>query len=87
MVKSYRTPTGKELQGVLTSFTGVSVAFGPDSDGQPEWQGETDVWWEESHDVERDDGTGQMRRVWVDEDGEEWLESQLLLVEQDEVAA
>lgn len=80
MPKIYKTPTGKTMQGVLQVLSGVALAHGPGEDGEPEYEGETDVWWDEQKDVENEAG----QTIWVDEDGDEWPEDQLIIEEIEE---
>lgn len=52
-----------------------------------EWCGETELHWDGQETVERDItlGGSVMQRVFIDADGDEWLESQLVLRDEDDV--
>ena len=77
--------TGSRIRGTLETLSGVALAerWGRTKDGllSFEWAGETDVWWDEQKTV-RIDG----ERVFVDEDGEEVLEHEVELRQEEEDA-
>jgi len=83
-MRFFKTPTGKDVEGVLQVMSGVSRALGPDAAGNPDWAGDTRVFWDESEDVMKPDASGKLQRVWICEDGCEWLESELTVEVEDE---
>jgi hypothetical protein len=75
------TPSGKAIQGTLEVIQGcakVGTVSGRDpTTGLLEFDygSETDLFWDGQETVQQDG-----ERVWIDVDGDEWRESQLLLV-------
>jgi hypothetical protein len=79
MSKRLKAPDGTELSGVLQNITGYSVCGGLNDDGNPEYEDETEIDWDAMTEVTRwNDSTKAMERVWIDRDGGEWLESELV---------
>lgn len=74
------SPHGSEIIGTLETIIGYAAFQEPklDENGKIdfEYSGETEINWNEQKTVERDGG-----RVFVDEDGREFNESQLKLVD------
>lgn len=75
-------PNGLRIIGTLETIPGCALIM-PDTavtlkDGtfDFEWDGETTVWWDGQQTVKR-----RKCRVFVDEDYNEWLESELKLAE------
>lgn len=87
------SPTGVQIIGTKDLIPGVANitpdTFTRDANGSLdfEWTGGTDVDWDNQMTVEcpdpgmKDCFTG---RVFVDEDGDEWLESQIVLKDEDD---
>jgi hypothetical protein len=84
-------PNGLPIRG--TAETVLATAFLTNEDvtqtkfGTYEfaWQGGSEVWWDTQETIMRvNPETGVSERVFEDEDGEEWLESQLELREESE---
>jgi len=75
------TKKGKRLQGTLERLTGVALVEGKGDDGELVYTGETKIWWEEQETVKeykRGKEFGEVPEiVWIDEDGDEVLESEL----------
>lgn len=75
-LSTWRTPYGDPLRGTLERIPGIALVDeneARDDDGDPNHAGDTDVIWDGQETVIR---AGQ--RVWVDESGNEFLESELL---------
>lgn len=66
------TKDGIELCGTLETLSGVALVHSVEEDGAINYSGQTDIWWDGQQTVERN---GQ--RVWVDDEGEEYLESEI----------
>lgn len=80
-MKVFHTPQGIPVKGILQKIAGVQHATHVDEEGAPDY-GDTTVWWEEAVDAfEKNPVTRKEERVWVDEDGMEWFESELVLKE------
>lgn len=79
-------PNGLEIDRTLETIPGscmiIEGTFRREEDGKIgfDWAGETDVFWDDQRTVERND-----QRVFLDTDGNEWLEDQLQLVDEAEV--
>jgi hypothetical protein len=75
------TKKGKRLQGTLERLTAVALVEGKGDDGELVYTGETKIWWEEQETVtqyKRGEEFGEAPEiVWIDEDGDEVLESEL----------
>ncbi|MDX5370343.1 MAG: hypothetical protein LPL29_13305, partial [Alphaproteobacteria bacterium] len=61
----YVKGTTNQIVGTLEALNGVAFARTLDENGNPDYSGHTEVWWEEQKTVY--DEWGQ--RLWVDEDG------------------
>lgn len=75
------SPTSTTIVGLLESCPGRSnisseITRKPDGTFEFEYAGGTEMFWDDQRTVERE---GQ--RVFLDEDGDEWLERELILVE------
>ncbi len=83
MLVQLRAPNGKRIIGTLDVVTGranlIGFRRGPDGNLEPEYTGETTVWWDEQHTVQREGSD-----VLVDEDGEEWLARDCAMEEEGE---
>lgn len=70
-------PTGVPIQGTIERLSGVAIVNGAErnEDGTLEldYSGDTDIWWDEQKTARHND-----ERMFVDEDGTTWLESQVL---------
>lgn len=64
----YVSPTGFAIIGTLERITGVAHALDYDENGDPEYDGETTVWWDEQETAV--DAKG--RTIYVDEEGGQW---------------
>lgn len=73
------TKDGRELLGTLELVEGCSYVEGVEDDGTIEYSGETKMFWDGQKTVERDG-----ERVWLDEEGEEFLESEIVWKEEEE---
>lgn len=84
MAKVLIAPNGAPIVGTLELIPGVAgiqrVKAGKGDGGlfEIEYDGETEVDWDNQVTVKRKGG-----RVFVDPDGQEWLESQLRLIDED----
>lgn len=67
-----------EIVGTLETLSGVALIGEVSSLADFEYAGETKVWWDDQRTVVRD---GQ--RIFVDDDGEEYLESQVEVIDDD----
>jgi hypothetical protein len=53
-----KCPTCGELpRGTVEKLMGCAELMEPDEDGQMEYSGTTDIWWDEQHTLTDDDGT------------------------------
>lgn len=68
----YVRGTNVAIRGTLERVHGVARATGFRGTGAIDYVGDTEMWWDGAETVMRD---GQ--RVWVDEDGDEHLESEI----------
>lgn len=68
----FTSPTGSEIIGTLETIPGVAAAEEFDAAGKPEYSGSTEVDWDNQKTIERN---GSL--VYVDDDGAEWLFSDL----------
>ena len=79
MTGQFRTPTGKELTGTWELINCVARTMGvtrrPDGTFEPEYEGETDVDWDSQEPI-----CDKGRRLWVDEDGRNWNEANLIFI-------
>lgn len=75
------TKNGKRLQGTLERLQGVALVEGKGDDGELVYTGETKIWWDEQKTVQQykrgEEFGEEPENVWVDEDGDEFLESEL----------
>jgi hypothetical protein len=74
--KTFTAPTGARITGTLETVLGVARVEGWDEHGEPIYSGDTEIWWDEQRTVIRDD-----EFVYVDANGDEWLQSQLVEAE------
>lgn len=90
MSKWLFAPDGSRIVSTLEKIYGTcdinQVTQNPDGTLFVEWAGGTDIDWNSQETVMRDSTNGGfvMERVFIDEDGGEWLESQLVLREPEE---
>lgn len=70
-----------QIQGTLERVSGLAYVMGasrkPDGELDLEYEGETKIWWDEQRTVRE---KGQM--IFVDHEGNEYLESEVMLVEE-----
>lgn len=82
MAKLY-SPTGVPIIGTYEELEGVANINGATLDDSPnapakydlDWQGSTDVWW----DGQRTKLNKKGERLFIDENGDSWPESKLVL--------
>lgn len=78
-IVSLQTPEGKQIRGTVERVPGCALArtFEVLSDGSldPLYEGETDLWWDEQETV-----TENGERIYLDDDGDGWPESNLLRI-------
>lgn len=68
----YKSPTGALIIGTKEIVPGIALINGISEDGEPEYDGETDVDWNGQTSVLRDG-----KPLFVDENEEEWTFDQL----------
>lgn len=73
------TPNGDEIVGTLEALTGMAVTLSFDKDGTPEYEGYTEVFWDNQKTVRRN---GSM--VYLDESGNEWTLDQLAFADDED---
>lgn len=87
-------PDGTRIVSTLEIITGtcdindaMPITQKEDGTFEFEWAGGTDVDWDSQETVTRDATNGGfvMQRVFIDEDGGEWLEGELVLREPEDV--
>lgn len=83
------SPDGCRVKGTLEKLSGVAQCgdIHRNEDGTLEfsYEGGTEVWWDAAETVERlNSDTLKMETVFVDEDGEEWLASELVETPEEE---
>lgn len=71
------TKEGKSIQGTLETLNGVALVVGKDEAGELVYSGQTDIWYDEQKTVEIN-----QQRVFIDEDGNEVMESELVWKEE-----
>jgi hypothetical protein len=75
------TKNGKRLQCTLERLRCVALVECKGDDGELVYTGETKIWWDEQETVQQyqrgEEFGEEPENVWVDEDGEEVLESEL----------
>lgn len=78
-----RAPNGKYIVGLLEELRGCALTnffeVRPDGSLEPEYVGETDVWWDTQEPVRRRGG-----RVYLDEGYRAWREADLVRVPMEE---
>lgn len=83
MAKLYAPDGETPIAGTLERVPGCagvrSATQQVDGTYDLDWDGGTEMYWDDSKTVVRD---GQ--RVFIDEDGEEWLENELVLMEDED---
>jgi len=68
------SPTGYRIIGTVEKLECVALITGFNADGRPEWSGNTHVNWGE---CEQEPIICDGQRVFVDANGDQWLESEL----------
>lgn len=75
------SPTGIKIIGTLETVSGCAAILGAKRDGDGsfdiEWAGDTEIYWDEQKTQTSPGGD----RLFVDEDGQTWIESELELGE------
>jgi len=61
------TPSGKQIIGTKETVPGTALTQEYKTDGEPIYDGETKVWWDDQKTV-----WSRGSRVYICEDGEEW---------------
>jgi hypothetical protein len=87
MTKVLVAPNDKLIRGTIEILKGCAGILGAkegQGDGarfELDYGGTTDVWWDESKTETDENG----ERLFLDEEGDEWAESQLRLVDESEL--
>ena len=75
-------PNGCQIAGTLDLVPGLALVLDvtrmDDGSIEPDWAGETKMNWDGQRTVQRPDEHNIMRDVYVDDEGNEWLESDLV---------
>lgn len=79
MSKKMVSPDGTRITGSYERIYGVAQIIDFDDEGEPNYEGTTDVNWDSQETIMR-----HGERVFVDEDGDEYLEGQCKLVDEDD---
>lgn len=83
-MKQLYTKSGTRIRGTLEQLKGVAEVLGfeqlPDGTIEPEWEGYTELWWDEQRTVKNAQG----KHIYVDEDGDEYTLDELELREDEE---
>lgn len=79
MTKIMISSDGTRITGSLERLYGIAQILDFDDKGEPNYEGTTDVDWNSQETVMRDG-----ERVFIDDDGDEYLEGQCKLVDEDE---
>lgn len=66
-------PNGSQIVGTLERITGRANATSYSETGEPEYDGETEVWWDEQETATNAAG----QTIYVDEDGYQWTFDEL----------
>jgi len=83
MSKVLVAPNGLLIRGTLERLSGVALIYkGRLANGRLEFFGETQIWHDETRTAENEQG----ETLFVDTQGNEWPESQLKLVDEEETA-
>lgn len=69
------TPDGDEIKGTLEVLPGCARADSIDDEGEPEYEGDTEVFW---NDQRPDVDPGSKERLWLDYAHNVWRESELV---------
>lgn len=72
----YTAPDGAPIVGTAETLTATSTIFGIKPDGTPEYDGSTEINWDDQKTVRRD---GKI--IFEDDKGREWTFDQLVKVE------
>ncbi|TYO65469.1 hypothetical protein FXV83_16165 [Bradyrhizobium hipponense] len=75
-MKEYVSPTGSPILGTLEKLTGRAEIMGIDDNGEPVYQGGTEIFYDDQVTATKD---GKM--IFLDENGAEWTFDQLQPVE------
>ena len=78
----FLSPNGLPIVGTLETLKARAEATEYSATGEPEYSGETDVWWDEQKTVTKGNSL-----VYLDEDGYEWVFPDLVPEDEDEEAA
>ncbi|WP_051134040.1 hypothetical protein [Methylocystis sp. ATCC 49242] len=70
---TYKSPTGSLIIGTSEIIPGIALIYGISETGEPEYVGETKLYWDAQHPETRDGKT-----LFLDEDGQEWTFDQLV---------
>ena len=75
-MSQYKGPNGEHILGTLEALSAVAIISGVKEDGTIEYEGSTDIFWDDQKTVIKDG-----ERVFVDPNGNLFLESQLTITE------
>lgn len=75
-MKQYVSPDGLSIIGTLVLIKARADIEGINDDGTPEYDGNTEIWWDLQETVERNGSI-----VYLAEDGGGWVFDQLIAVE------
>lgn len=78
-----QTPDGLRIVGTKETVPGVAHASTFDKNGEPEYEGGTEMDWDNQRSDEHPRGHSL---VYVDEDGSEWHRADLTLIPEEEVS-
>lgn len=76
---TYLSPTGHEILGTLERLTGRAEIMGIDPTGEPQYQGSTEIFYDDQETVMRD---GKI--VFLDAQGGEWTFDQLVVEDEED---
>lgn len=75
-MSGYVSPNNSPIVGTYERVYGVAVVTGITDEGDPVYEGSTDMYWNSQETVYSDGET-----LWVDEDGNKWVFSELTRVD------
>lgn len=73
----FLSPNGSPIVGTKELIPGMAYASEYSETGEPEYEGETDVYWNDQKTIKRRGPNGKVSLVYLDEGGEEWTFDQL----------
>lgn len=69
----FKSPNGSPIVGTYDTIQALARATEFSENGEPEYTGDTEVFWDTQETITRDDHI-----VYLDDDGDEWLFSDLV---------